>query len=250
MLPKKSLLPKPSGFTLIELLVVIAIIAVLAAIIFPVFAKARARARQAGCLSNIKQLGMATLMYADDYDEAFPPFGYQVNVPGEGLVWQYWFGREHGSWPNYTYNLKEGTLQPYTVTIKVDRCPDFRPTHPIYGDGLGYGYNREVGGDAFGAFPPCTLAQMDNPAETIVFADSGLHYDPAGWPPAVTPNETWESTMIAPPSTIKAWYGSLDFRFHDLRHQGQCNVFFADGHAKLTGQGALEDSDYLWTVRK
>jgi prepilin-type N-terminal cleavage/methylation domain-containing protein len=89
-----------TGFTLIELLVVIAVIAILAAIIFPVFAKARAKARQTSCLSNIKQLGLATLMYADDNDNTFPPFGYQVSVPGEGLVWQFWFGREHDSWPN------------------------------------------------------------------------------------------------------------------------------------------------------
>jgi prepilin-type N-terminal cleavage/methylation domain-containing protein/prepilin-type processing-associated H-X9-DG protein len=246
----KKIFLKPSGFTLIELLVVIAIIALLAAIIFPVFAKARSRARQASCLSNIKQLGLAVLMYADDYDETFPPFGYQVNVPGEGIIWQYWFGREHGSWPNYTYNLKEGILQPYTVNTKVDRCPDFMPTHPIYGDGLGYGYNREVAGDAFGSFPPCTLVQMDNPSDTILFADSGLHYDPAGWPPRINLRETWESTMIVPPSTVKAWYGSIDFRFHDPRHQGQCNVVFADGHAKLTPCGVLDDSDYLWTVHK
>ena len=77
MRPKK-------GFTLIELLVVIAIIAILAAILFPVFAKARDKARQAACLSNLKQIGMATMMYAQDYDDCYPYF-YFV----KSMAWPY-----------------------------------------------------------------------------------------------------------------------------------------------------------------
>ena len=67
------------GFTLIELLVVIAIIAILAAILFPVFAQAREKARNAACLSNCKQLGTAVMLYVQDYDEVYPVHGYNGN---------------------------------------------------------------------------------------------------------------------------------------------------------------------------
>jgi prepilin-type N-terminal cleavage/methylation domain-containing protein/prepilin-type processing-associated H-X9-DG protein len=69
------------GFTLIELLVVIAIIAILAAILFPVFSRAREKARQTSCLSNLKQLGLGLIMYTQDYDETYPPFAYETNPP-------------------------------------------------------------------------------------------------------------------------------------------------------------------------
>src|SRR5919107_1459723 len=97
---------KPSGFTLIELLVVIAIIAILAAILFPVFAQAREKARQATCLSNMKQWSIGTKMYLSDYDETVVPC-YVYTVHGVHLQW----------WSDL--------LDPYVKNDKVWHCPNW-----------------------------------------------------------------------------------------------------------------------------
>jgi len=105
-----------TGFTLIELLVVIAIIAILAAILFPVFAQAREQARKTSCLSNVKQLALAVSMYTQDYDESFPLLVEPANNSSDTTS----FGHPLG-WNQYTW---QNLVQPYTKNWQAFICPD------------------------------------------------------------------------------------------------------------------------------
>jgi prepilin-type N-terminal cleavage/methylation domain-containing protein/prepilin-type processing-associated H-X9-DG protein len=105
---------KPA-FTLIELLVVIAIIAILAAILFPVFAQAREKARMTACLSNMKQIGLSLTMYAQDYDETFPFIRFTSSPPGSNANWTY-------VWRN--------AIRPYLKSQGVLACPSNPLSHP------------------------------------------------------------------------------------------------------------------------
>ncbi len=113
------------GFTLIELLVVIAIIAVLAALLFPVFAQAREKARQTACLSNLKQVGTALALYVQDFDEVFPKA-------------EFWGG---GSFSEYYSWSSRRCLQPYLKNVGVYRCPS--DTFPTPFDAGYYGLSAD-----------------------------------------------------------------------------------------------------------
>jgi prepilin-type N-terminal cleavage/methylation domain-containing protein len=146
--------PRANGFTLIELLVVIAIIAILAAILFPVFAKAREKARQITCASNEKQLGLGFLQYVQDYDETFPDGQY-----GDGVGWA-------------------GQIYPYVKSRQVYTCPDDptpvvqngepgQPSQTDYADS--YGFNRNLAGGLWnGNSATNVLAQLNAPSKTVM----------------------------------------------------------------------------------
>ena len=121
---------KRSGFTLIELLVVIAIIAILAAILFPVFAQAREKARQTSCLSNMKQLGLAFNLYLDDYDECLPGGAPYISGPNMGD----WVGMTKWGEPctaEHPMRPEDGSLFPYVKNVQVFLCPSAEKTRPL-----------------------------------------------------------------------------------------------------------------------
>lgn len=169
-----------AAFTLIELLVVIAIIAILAAILFPVFAQAREKARQASCMSNAKQIGLGAMMYIQDYDERYFAHNldngtYDTPLP-DGRIY-----RGNFEWPLLLY--------PYIKNLGVFLCPSDSDSKAGWSDNgtvnpyantwgkpipQSYGVNENILllGAAYGRTSPMSLAAINFPADTYLIADS------------------------------------------------------------------------------
>jgi prepilin-type N-terminal cleavage/methylation domain-containing protein/prepilin-type processing-associated H-X9-DG protein len=160
------------GFTLIELLVVIAIIAILAAILFPVFARARENARRASCQSNLKQLGLGMMMYSQDYDETFPALGGPRQAdPIAGTTFQYWGAATDGLqyWGGWVTRI-----YPYVKNTQVFLCPS--NTFNAYGVNYGlpqnyYDSKTPSRPTYFGSAQP--LAKFQKPAESLMITEKG-----------------------------------------------------------------------------
>jgi prepilin-type N-terminal cleavage/methylation domain-containing protein/prepilin-type processing-associated H-X9-DG protein len=224
---RRSALPasKSSGFTLIELLVVVAIIAILAAILFPVFGRARENARRTSCQSNLKQIGLAWLQYAQDYDEKMMRYSTGAAsassaTPSNKI--RYWWG----SWDGSNFQGMEGLVQPYMRSDQVRACPSFTatPTNAYEGN-TGYAYNVGLLSPTFydpangwAATPmPTSLSQIEVASRTVAFADA------AQW----TGGQVRASTSLSRPATGDSAYPN----FHG-RHLETGNVLFCDGHVK------------------
>ena len=212
------------AFTLIELLVVIAIIAILAAILFPVFARARESARRASCLSNLKQVGLGVMMYTQDYDEKYPR-AIQKNervLEIDGIKDASFSGDRAWYWMKIIY--------PYIKSVQVFRCPSSSSEDVTQGN---YGANRTV----MGYYSDATqsLASVDSPASTYMIMDSGAYMIQASRA-ASSPNSYWyfpgTSQFVGDSASD---LGMTGWRIHDFevgRHFDGANMSFADGHAK------------------
>ncbi|HZP84709.1 MAG TPA: prepilin-type N-terminal cleavage/methylation domain-containing protein [Chthonomonadaceae bacterium] len=224
-----------NGFTLIELLVVLAVIAILAAILFPVFAQAREKARGIACLSNVKQLGTGTLLYIADYDERFPM----------------WF-----DYPDKFDFLTGDLIVPYLKSDEIFRCPSHRsvdwrgdlcasigangqrvaPTacryRSNYGLNLALAYQSYVSNDYWwNPSPTASLASVQLPAQRLLWGDTGYVIDPRL--PFDPSKDFYEGYfwLWPPDAPYPPW--------PTPRHQGRFNVVYVDGHAKAQNAAGI-----------
>jgi len=255
------------GFTLIELLVVIAIIAILAAILFPVFAAAREKARAISCISNLKEMGIASLSYVQDYDETMFPAGVRQQATGNlcmdgntntGNIWQDW----------------EDIIQPYVKSFGIFTCPDLT-SYPCHGYEVNmdaedcpftgapsppFEWSTNTQASSLPGFPAAqvTLSQIVAPDQCLAIFDSPDKqlFEANGLTPWWSPT----SPAGGQPDTegailIDYVLGSLQagqttdtalqtqFPIGPLRHSGMMNCLFTDGHAKATRFSQLKSSN-------
>ena len=220
------------GFTLIELLVVIAIIAILAAILFPVFGRAREKARQTACLSNLKQIGTAISMYASDYDGMMP--------------WQQMFVT-WGSVGNLGMPAWTEAIYPYTKNKQIHLCPS-APTNTI----ATYSFNQYVMSIPYGwayVYGPYTIDSAPDPSAAAMVFDrvgtSGVWQD-AAYADADLTNEGQIDG-----GTDDAAEGDQCAMEFPGRHNSGNNVVFMDGHTKWWGAapGGVTSPEYFVSKR-
>jgi prepilin-type N-terminal cleavage/methylation domain-containing protein/prepilin-type processing-associated H-X9-DG protein len=214
------------AFTLIELLVVIAIIAILAAILFPVFARARENARRSSCMSNLKQMGIAMMMYVQDYDETYPNTYYHYTGPTsgspDGVIWVSGFIY----WPQMLY--------PYHNNRQIFKCPSANVYSLTYPGNGNYGANGLLFQPDTG-LPAVKLAAVQSAATTYAIMDYGTITSWYYGSITSTGNVTYLPGMGQVGGSCASIVSTLPNNIDDCgngRHFGGVNVAFADGHAK------------------
>jgi prepilin-type N-terminal cleavage/methylation domain-containing protein/prepilin-type processing-associated H-X9-DG protein len=224
--------PSRSGFTLIELLVVIAIIAILAAILFPVFGRARENGRRASCQSNLKQIGLGIMQYVQDYDENMPMSAHFIPAVANRIyMWQ--------------------DLDPYIKSRQVWKCPssarddsaddaawrDVSFTHYVANYGAlpadNHTSNPPVSGETW---LPMKMSRFSTVSETIVLGEHD----------ALDLNIGCQGSYLQ--SGVLKPHANFYTRLDRTLHLDTANYLFADGHVKALKPGVFEDGKYWVTV--
>jgi len=226
-----------NGFTLIELLVVIAIISILAAILFPVFARTRENARRASCSSNLKQIGLGIMQYVQDYDEHYPL--YRSNTAGNAT-------------PSNPYGWAD-EIQPYVKSTQIFQCPSESgaaavgatgsafagqadPTQSSYTD---YSYNMMLSSDNGGNYDRgISMAALTQVSLTVMALDEH---------PYTASNWAWGCGSLSACSPFPAGLAKVWDATTANRHLGGVNIAFADGHVKWS-KSAGDTSAYIANV--